>query len=133
MHHSICALYDTTTTGPLAQEENVKYTILEKVVQEFSRFVMIVMGDINDHAGTFGEKVNENGCNLIDFCEGNEFENLKVTIGNDVHTLESKEWKAAIDYVLVNHEVRQHVREMYVDESEFDIETDHRMLVLGYK
>ncbi|KAF2353838.1 hypothetical protein FHG87_015409 [Trinorchestia longiramus] len=27
--------------------------------------------------------------------------------------------------MLVNHEARQHVREMYVDENEFDIDTDH--------
>ncbi|KAF2343370.1 Endonuclease/exonuclease/phosphatase [Trinorchestia longiramus] len=123
-----------TTMGPLAQEENVKkYTILERVVQEFSRFPVIVMGDMNGHVGILGEKVNENGRKLIDFCEGNEFENLNLTIGNGLHTWENKEWKAAIDYMLVNHEVRQHVREMYVDENEFDIDTDHRMLVLKYK
>ncbi|KAF2344204.1 Endonuclease/exonuclease/phosphatase [Trinorchestia longiramus] len=122
------------TTGPLAQEENVKkYTILERVVQEFSRFPVIVMGDMNGHVGILGEKVNETGRKLIDFFEGNEFENLNVTIGNGLHTWESKEWKAAIDYVLVNHEARQHVREMYVAENEFDIDTDHRMLVLKYK
>ncbi|KAF2357799.1 hypothetical protein FHG87_011445 [Trinorchestia longiramus] len=34
---------------------------------------------------------------------------------------------------LVNHEVKQHVREMYVDENKFDIDTDHRMFVLRYK
>ncbi|KAF2345824.1 Endonuclease/exonuclease/phosphatase [Trinorchestia longiramus] len=120
--------------GPIAQEENVKkYTILERVVQEFSRFPVIVMGDMNGHVGLLGKKVNENWCKLIDFCEGNEFENLNVTIGNGLHTWESKEWKAATDYVLVNYEARQHVREMYVDENEFDIDTDHQMLVLKYK
>ncbi|KAF2344631.1 Endonuclease/exonuclease/phosphatase [Trinorchestia longiramus] len=123
-----------TTMGPLAQEENVKkYTILERVVQEFSRFPVNVMGDMNGHVGMLGEKVNENGQKLIDFCEGNEFENLNVTIGNGLHTWENKEWKAAIDYMLVNHEARQHVREMCGDENEFDIDTDHRMLVLKYK
>ncbi|KAF2354818.1 Endonuclease/exonuclease/phosphatase [Trinorchestia longiramus] len=120
-----------TTTGPLAQEENVKYTTLERVVQEFSRFPVIVVGDMNGHVGILGEKVNENDRKLIDFCEGNEFENLNVTIRNGLHTWESKEWKAAIDYVLMNHEARQHVREMYVDENKFDIDTDHRMLVLS--
>ncbi|KAF2363652.1 hypothetical protein FHG87_005604 [Trinorchestia longiramus] len=35
--------------------------------------------------------------------------------------------------MLVNHEARQHVREMYVDENEFDIDTDHGMLVLKNK
>ncbi|KAF2347320.1 Endonuclease/exonuclease/phosphatase [Trinorchestia longiramus] len=116
------------------KEENVKkYTILEKVVQEFSRFPVIVMGDMNGHVGILGEKVNENSHKLIDFCEGNEFENLNVTIGNGLHTWESKEWKAAIDYMFVNHEARQHVREMCVVENEFDIDTDHRMLVLKYK
>ncbi|KAF2353786.1 Endonuclease/exonuclease/phosphatase [Trinorchestia longiramus] len=123
-----------TTMGPLAQEKNVKkYTILERVVQEFSRFPVIVMGVMNGHVGILGEKVNRNGHKLIDFCEENEFENLNVTIGNGLHTWENKEWKAAIDYMLVNHEARQHVREMYVDENEFDIDTDHRMLVLKYK
>ncbi|KAF2345876.1 Endonuclease/exonuclease/phosphatase [Trinorchestia longiramus] len=122
-----------TTMGSLAQEENVKYTILEGVVQEFSRFPVIVMGNMNGHVGILGEKVNENGCKLIDFCEKSKFENLNVTIGNGLHTCESKEWKAAIDYVLVNHEVRQHVREMYVDENNFDIDNDHQMLVLKYK
>ncbi|KAF2355927.1 hypothetical protein FHG87_013314 [Trinorchestia longiramus] len=34
--------------------------------------------------------------------------------------------------MLVNHEVK-YVREMYVDENEFDIDTDYRMLVLKYK
>ncbi|KAF2352460.1 Endonuclease/exonuclease/phosphatase [Trinorchestia longiramus] len=120
-----------TTTRPLAQEENVKkYTILETVVQEFSRFPVIVMGDMNGHVSVLGEKVNENGHKLIDFCEGNEFENLNITIGNGLHTWESKEWKTAIDYMLVNHEAREHVREMHVDEIEFYIDTDHRMLVL---
>ncbi|KAF2348032.1 Endonuclease/exonuclease/phosphatase [Trinorchestia longiramus] len=123
-----------TTTGPLAQEENVKkYTTLEIVVQEFISFPVIVMGDMNGHDGIHGEKVNENGRKLMDFCEGNEFENFIVAIGNSLHTWENREWKAAIDYVLVNHEARQHVREMYVDENEFDIDTDHRMLVLRYK
>ncbi|KAF2344831.1 Endonuclease/exonuclease/phosphatase [Trinorchestia longiramus] len=121
-----------TTTGPLVPEENVKkYTILERVVQKFSRFPVIVMGDMNGHVGILEGKVKENGHKLIDFCERNEFENLNVTIGNGLHTWESKEWKAAI--VLVNHEARQYVREMYVEENEFDIDTDHRMLVLKYK
>ncbi|KAF2347943.1 Endonuclease/exonuclease/phosphatase [Trinorchestia longiramus] len=55
-----------TTMGPLSQEENVKkYPILEKVVQEFSRFPVIVMGDMNGHVVILGEKVNENGDKLI--------------------------------------------------------------------
>ncbi|KAF2345282.1 Endonuclease/exonuclease/phosphatase [Trinorchestia longiramus] len=121
-----------TTMGSLVQEENVKkYTVLERAVQEFSRFPVNVMGDMNGHVGILGEKVNENGHKLIDFCEGNEFENLNVTIGNGLHTWESKGWKAAVDDVLVNHEARYHVREMYMDENEFDIDTDHRMLFLG--
>ncbi|KAF2355665.1 Endonuclease/exonuclease/phosphatase [Trinorchestia longiramus] len=123
-----------TTTGPLMQEDNVKkYTTLERVVQEFSSFPVIGMGDMNGHVGTLGEKVNENDHKMINFSEGNEFENLNVTIGNGLHTCESKEWKTAINYVLVNHEARQHVREMYVVENEFDIDTDHRMLVLKYE
>ncbi|KAF2349230.1 hypothetical protein FHG87_020012 [Trinorchestia longiramus] len=68
---------------------------------------------MNGHVGILEEKVNDNGHKLIDFCEGNEFENLNVTIGNGLHTWESKEWKAAIDYVLMNYEARQHVREIY--------------------
>ncbi|KAF2367636.1 Endonuclease/exonuclease/phosphatase [Trinorchestia longiramus] len=104
-----------TTTGPLLQEENVKkYTALKRVVQKFSRFPVIVMGNMNCHVSILGEKVNENWCKLIDFFEGNEFENLNVTIGNSLDAWESKEWKAAIDYVLVNHEARQYVREKYV-------------------
>ncbi|KAF2352214.1 Endonuclease/exonuclease/phosphatase [Trinorchestia longiramus] len=64
-----------TTMGPLAQEENVKkYTKLERVAQKFSRFPVIVMGDMNSHVGILGEKVNENGHKLVDFCEGYEFE-----------------------------------------------------------
>ncbi|KAF2355926.1 hypothetical protein FHG87_013313 [Trinorchestia longiramus] len=59
----VCSM---TTMAPLAQEENVKkYTILERVVQEFSRFSVIVMGDMNGHVGVLGEKVNENGHKLI--------------------------------------------------------------------
>ncbi|KAF2356328.1 Clathrin/coatomer adaptor adaptin-like N-terminal [Trinorchestia longiramus] len=93
------------TTGPLAQEGNVKkYTTLERVVQEFCRFPVIVMGDMSGHVGILGKKVYENGHKLIDFFEENEFKNLNVTKG-----------KAAIEYALVNHEARQHVREMYVD------------------
>ncbi|KAF2359330.1 Endonuclease/exonuclease/phosphatase [Trinorchestia longiramus] len=88
------------TSMALGQEENVKkYTTLERVVQEFSRFPVIVMGDMNGHVCILGEKVNENGHKLFDCCEGNELENLNVTIGNGLHTWESKEWKAAIDYV----------------------------------
>ncbi|KAF2345171.1 Endonuclease/exonuclease/phosphatase [Trinorchestia longiramus] len=63
-----------TSMGPLAQEENVKkYTILERVVQEFCRFPMILMGDMNGHVGILGEKVNENGRKMIDFCEGTTY------------------------------------------------------------
>ncbi|KAF2343717.1 Endonuclease/exonuclease/phosphatase [Trinorchestia longiramus] len=106
-----------TTMEPIVQEENVKkYTILERVLQEFSRFPVIVMRDMNGHVGILGEKVNENGHKLIHFCEEYEFETLNAIIGNGLHTWENKEWKAAIDYMLVNHDARQHVREMYVDE-----------------
>ncbi|KAF2357146.1 Endonuclease/exonuclease/phosphatase [Trinorchestia longiramus] len=122
------------TTGPLEQEENTKkYIILERAVQKFSRFPVIVMGDMNGHVGILGEKVNENGHKLLYFCEENEFENLNVTRGNGLHTWENKEWKTAIDYVLVNRERSRHARKMYMDENEFDIDTDHRMLVRKYK
>ncbi|KAF2359434.1 hypothetical protein FHG87_009809 [Trinorchestia longiramus] len=41
----IVVLCYMTTMRPLAQEDNVKkYTVLERVVQEFSRFQVIVMG-----------------------------------------------------------------------------------------
>ncbi|KAF2345016.1 hypothetical protein FHG87_024228 [Trinorchestia longiramus] len=52
---------------------------------------------------------------------------------NGLHTWESKEWKVAINYVLVNYEARQHVRDMNVDKNEFDVDTYHRKLVLKYK
>ncbi|KAF2356003.1 Endonuclease/exonuclease/phosphatase [Trinorchestia longiramus] len=92
-----------TPQGPLAQEENIKkHTIQERVVQKFSRFPVIVMGDMNGHVGLLGEKVNENERKLIDFYQGNGFENWNVTVGNGLHTWENKEWEAAIDYVLVN-------------------------------
>ncbi|KAF2350073.1 Reverse transcriptase domain [Trinorchestia longiramus] len=77
-----------------------------------------------ERAGVFKKKVNENCRKLMNFCEGNEFEDLNVTIGNGLQTCESKEWKAAIGYVLVNHEARQHIREMYVNENEFDVDTE---------
>ncbi|KAF2353904.1 Reverse transcriptase domain [Trinorchestia longiramus] len=79
----ILVVCDMTTRGPLAQEGNVKnYTIPERVVQECNRFPVIVMGNMNGYVGILGEKVNKNGRKLIDFCEGNEFENLNITIGN---------------------------------------------------
>ncbi|KAF2345643.1 Endonuclease/exonuclease/phosphatase [Trinorchestia longiramus] len=122
-----------TTIGPLAQDGNMKkYTILEKVVQEFSRFPLIIVGDMNGHVGMLSERVNENGRKIIDSRKGNEFENVNVTIRDNLHTWESEEWKTAIDYVLVNSETRKNVREMYVDGNEFD-DTHHRMLVLKYK
>ncbi|KAF2364053.1 Endonuclease/exonuclease/phosphatase [Trinorchestia longiramus] len=133
MHYSNCVMHDNYGTPSAGRKcEEVYHTGKSSARIYYSRFLVIVMGDMNGHVGILGEKVNENG-RLIDFCEEKEFENLNVTIRNGLHTSESKEWKAAIDYVLVNHEARQHVREMYLDINEFDIDTDHRLLVLKYE
>ncbi|KAF2349015.1 Endonuclease/exonuclease/phosphatase [Trinorchestia longiramus] len=112
---AILVVHYMTIIGPLAQVENMMYSILERIVQEFSRLPAIVMGDMNGYVGNHGERVNENGRKLIDFCEANEFKNLCHN-WNGLHTWESKEWKASIDYVFVNHEARQHVKEVYMDE-----------------
>ncbi|KAF2349719.1 Endonuclease/exonuclease/phosphatase [Trinorchestia longiramus] len=85
-----------------------------------TRRALVLMGDMNGHVG-----IHENGLELIDFCEGNELENLNLAIENGLHTWKSKEFKAAIDYVLVNYEARRYVRKMYVDENDFDVEADH--------
>ncbi|KAF2344657.1 Endonuclease/exonuclease/phosphatase [Trinorchestia longiramus] len=122
------------TMGPLVQDKNMKKnTILERVGQKLIRFPMIVMGDMNGHVAIRDEKVNENGCKLINFSERYEFKNLNVTILNGVHTWKGKEWKPAIDLMLMNHEAKRHEREMYVDENEFDVDTDNQILVLKYK
>ncbi|KAF2354079.1 hypothetical protein FHG87_015163 [Trinorchestia longiramus] len=123
MCHSGCMSRESVE--PLVQDENMKGTILQREVQVFNSFKGIVMGDMNGHVGILGKKVNENGHELINLCEGNEFENLNVTIGNGLYVLKSKEWKAAIEDVLVNYKARRQVREIYIDENNFDIDTYH--------
>ncbi|KAF2367518.1 hypothetical protein FHG87_001729 [Trinorchestia longiramus] len=45
----ILIVCDMVTVGPLAQDENMKYTIHGRVVPEFNWFSVIVLGDMNGH------------------------------------------------------------------------------------
>ncbi|KAF2345672.1 hypothetical protein FHG87_023572 [Trinorchestia longiramus] len=54
-------------------------------------------------------------------------------VADMVDTARNTAWDLAIDYVLVKDKAKRHVDEMYVDENEFDIDTNHQMLVLKYK
>ena len=71
-----------TMSGVEAARDNErKYEIVKKVIQENRNDKIMVMGDMNGHIGILGELVNENGQRLIDFTEEMSLENLNVTIG----------------------------------------------------
>ncbi|KAG0720262.1 hypothetical protein GWK47_048876 [Chionoecetes opilio] len=58
-------------TGARAENER-KYRIVQRVVEQNRSENVIVMGDMNGHIGVLGEEVNGNGQLLLDFAEENE-------------------------------------------------------------
>ncbi|KAF2350080.1 hypothetical protein FHG87_019164 [Trinorchestia longiramus] len=110
-------------------KKNCEYA--EKVIDDMNEGMVIVQGGEKELLEN-GREVTENA--IMKVVERAQKKNVRVAVTrNGLHTWESKEWKAAIDNVLVSHEARRYVRKMYVDENEFDIDTDHRMLVLKCK
>ena len=75
-------------TGVRAENER-KYRIVQRIVEQSKGESMIVMGDMNGHIGILGEEVNGNGQLLLDFAEVNELEILNLTMGEGKVT----EWK----------------------------------------
>ena len=113
-----------------SREENErKYRLIKRAIDECKGDQVIVMGDMNGHIGMLEEPINRNGDLLLEFMEENRLENLNVTVAEGRVTWMSKETKSAIDYILVNEKVRKHVKSMWIDE-EGQIDSDHNMLVM---
>ena len=69
-----------TVMGERAERENRrKYDILKRVVREHGGERVLVMGDMNAHAGILRERVNRKGEMLEEFVDEMELENLNVT------------------------------------------------------
>ncbi len=130
----VIVCYMTTEGRDAAVDNRVKYDAIRKVIRENVNEKVIVMGDMNGHIGILGEVVNSNGQMLLDFTEENDLENLNITIGEGQVTWNAREARSAIDYVLVNSRARECISRMWIDEDgEYDITTDHNMLVVEYR
>ena len=124
-----------TVEGRDARQDNErKYSIIERMIRGRMREEIIVMGDMNGHIGILGEDVNVNGQMLLEFTEENELENLNVTIAEGRVTWSRNESESAIDYMLVNENARKKVQCMWIDEEgRMDVASDHNMLVMEYE
>ena len=60
-------VYMTVEGNRAARENSRKYDILKRIVREYQRERVIVMGDMNAHIGILGEQVNRNGEMLGEF------------------------------------------------------------------
>ena len=67
-------------TGARAENER-KYIIVQRIVEQSKGETMIMMGDMNGHIGILGEEVNGNSQLLRDFAEVNELKILNLTMG----------------------------------------------------
>ncbi|KAG0715737.1 hypothetical protein GWK47_000111 [Chionoecetes opilio] len=120
-------------TGARAENER-KYRIVQRFVEQNRSENVIVMGDMNGHIGVLGEEVNGNGQLLLDFAEENELEILNVTLAEGRVTWIGRENESAIDFMLVNRKARERVRNMWVDEERtIDVASDHNVMVMEYE
>ena len=124
-----------TVEGVEARMENErKYRIIERLVQEHKNERVIVMGDMNGHIGILGEEVNRNGQLLLDFAEVNELEILNATVAEGKVTWSDRQSESVIDYMVVNDRARECVKNMWVDEERVvDVASDHNILILEYE
>ena len=129
----VCVCY-MSVEGAVGREENQrKYEILKKFVDEHRNEKIIVVGDMNGHVGILGEEVNRNGMLLRDACDNMSLEMLNETIAEGRVTWQGREHRSAIDYVLVNENAREKVLSLWIDEDqEFDIGSDHNLLLVRY-
>ena len=123
-----------TVEGVEARMENErKYRIIERLVQEHKNERVIVMGDMNGHISILGE-VNRNGQLLLDFAEVNELEILNATVAEGKVTWSDRQSESVIDYMVVNDRARECVKNMWVDEERVvDVASDHNILILEYE
>lgn len=123
-----------TVQGPDARRDNErKYDLVRRLVNDHRREQVIIMGDMNGHIGILGEEVNANGQMLIDFTEEYGLEILNQTIAEGRVTWVGRNGESAIDYILVNEKARRNVEYMRIDEErEMDVTSDHNMLLLQY-
>ena len=122
-----------TVQGRLANIENkVKYSILNRIINNNKDKKIMVLGDMNGHTGILDKYINPNGEKLLNFAEENNMEILNHTIAQGKVTWSSNDMRSAIDYVLVNEKASETVKEMWIDEEGWiDIDTDHNMIVLN--
>ena len=118
--------------GRIEREDNERrYNIMSRIIRE-CREEVIVMGDMNGHIGLLGEKINNNGELLLDFCEENELEILNFTRVEWKPTWRGNDGKkSAIDYVLANGKIQNRIKRLWVDEEEeVEIRSDHNMMIV---
>ena len=87
-----------------------------------------MMGDFNAHIGILGEALNQNGRQLKEWLEGKDAEILNLTMGLSRATLERNEQKSAINFIIVNSRARGRIKKFWIDEGEFDVGSDHKMI-----
>ena len=122
-----------TVEGPNVNQNSVKYQVIENFIRNLGNKKIIIVGDMNGHTGILGEKVNRNGERLLEFAEINGFEILNHTIADGKITWVGNSFESAIDYILVNEQARELVKEMVIDEDGMvDIDSDHNILLLKY-
>ena len=124
------------------------------------QIVIVIMGDFNARVGNDGgdlftyewtipgnnavkgrygfSEINENGNNLILFCEMQDFKIMDTffpRINNDYGTWKSNrslrpEYTAALDHILVNAPLWEGVKQCGVTDDIFQMPTDHRIVEL---
>ena len=124
------------TDKQIHHKENIqKYKILTDITQTYKNSKIIIMGDMNAHIGILGEKVNINGKLLQNFTDQQNLEILNITIAEGKVTwrkeINGKIQQSAIDYILINNNIRPQVDKMIIDEDKnLEIQSDHNPLIL---
>ena len=127
-------VYMTVESERARRENRDKYEILRKIVREHNREKVIIMGDMNGHIGMLGERMNRNGEMLDEFVDEMNLENLNMTIAEGRVTWSARNNESAIDYVLVNKNMRESVSRMWIDEDGMiDVVSDHNCLIVECK
>ena len=129
----LCVCYMTVEGDKGKLENPKKYELLQKFMLDHQNEKIMILGDMNGHIGILGERMNKNGELMREMCENASLEILNETIAEGKVTWCGREFKSAIDFVLVNENARKSVLSMWIDEErEFNGDSDHNLLQVVY-
>ena len=114
------------------RNEKIKREIDEKLEENQDTAIML-LGDFNGHVGFLGrQKVDRNGRFATEMMNNNKTILLNCDDKCDgIYTWESKEYRSAIDYVLVNSKMYQSVHKMTIDEHQEHLDlSDHNVITV---